>query len=154
MKNKRSENQIKMRTRSLLTLLQHFVVIFVAIKTFFYVDKVDKIFGLWLNNRRFYDQRFRRTEHYTGPPTAVDPGLGPVKNPDNTYNILNQVILHSIVTIRLNSRLCREMSASSCLRLPVMPVTGCWSWSPVDQTTGNSEMAGGRGWERCSRGAG
>ena len=50
MKNERSENKIKMRTKSLLTLLQHFVVIFVAIKTFFYLDKVDNIFGLRLNN--------------------------------------------------------------------------------------------------------
>ena len=81
-----------MRDKSLLTLLQHFVIIFVAIKTFFFLDKVDNIFALGLINKSFYDQRLRKIENYTGPPVSVEPGLGPVKNPDNTYNILNQVI--------------------------------------------------------------
>ena len=81
-----------MRDKSLLTLLQHFVIIFVAIKTFFFLDKVDNIFALGLINKSFFDQRLRRMEHYTGPRLYVEPGLGPVKNTDNTYNILNQVI--------------------------------------------------------------
>ena len=83
-----------MRAKSLLTLLQHILVIFVAIKTALYV-KVDSIFGwTWtFINKSFYDQRLRKIEHYTGPPVSVEPGLGPVKNPDNTYNILNQVTL-------------------------------------------------------------
>ena len=79
-----------MRAKSLLTLLQHFLIIFVAIKTALYL-KVDNILGLGLNNISFYYQRLRRIEHYTGPPISVAPGLGPVKNPDNTYNVLNQV---------------------------------------------------------------
>ena len=100
--NKRSENQIKMRAKSLLTL-QHILFIFVAIKTALYL-KVDNIFGLGLINRSFYYQRLRRIEHYTGPPISVEPGLGPVKNPDNTYNILNQVyfkvtILHLVLSV-------------------------------------------------------
>ena len=90
-----------MRDKSLLTLLQHFVIIFVAIKTFFFLDKVDNIFALGLINKSFYDQRLRRMEHYTGPRLYVEPGLGPVKNPDNTYNILNQVISWSQSQVQL-----------------------------------------------------
>ena len=51
---------------------QHLVVIFVAIKTALYV------------------KRNWRTE-YEVDPIDVESGLGPVKNPDNTYNILNKV---------------------------------------------------------------
>lgn len=42
-----------MRAKSLLTLLQHILLILVAIKTALYL-KVDKIFGLGLNKRNFY----------------------------------------------------------------------------------------------------
>ena len=52
--------------------IQHLVVIFVAIKTALYV------------------KRNWRTE-YEVEPIDVESGLGPVKNPDNTYNILNKV---------------------------------------------------------------
>ena len=52
--------------------IQHLVVIFVAIKTALYV------------------KRNWRTE-YEVEPIDVESGLGPVKNPDNTYNILNRV---------------------------------------------------------------
>ena len=43
-----------MRTKSFLTVFQHFVVIFVAIKTALFVDKVDNVFGSALNNKSFY----------------------------------------------------------------------------------------------------
>ena len=52
--------------------IRHLVVIFVAIKAALYI------------------KRNWRTE-YEVDPINVESGLGPVKNPDNTFNILNQV---------------------------------------------------------------
>ena len=52
--------------------IRHLVVIFVAIKAALYV------------------KRNWRTE-YEADPIDVESGLGPVKNPDNTFNILNKV---------------------------------------------------------------
>ena len=63
--------------------IQHLVIIFVAIKTALYV------------------KRNWRTE-YEVEPIDVESGLGPVKNPDNTYNILNKVrlfVTHATVSI-------------------------------------------------------
>ena len=63
--------------------IQHLVIIFVAIKTALYV------------------KRNWRTK-YEVDPIEVKSGLGPVKNKDNTYNILNKVrifVKQAIVSI-------------------------------------------------------
>ena len=63
--------------------ITHLVIIFVAIKMALYV------------------KRNWRTE-YEVEPIDVESGLGPVKNPDNTYNILNKVrifVKHATVSI-------------------------------------------------------
>ena len=54
--------------------IQHIFVIFVAIKTALYIKR----------NWRTEDEVY---------PIDVESGLGPVRNPDRTYNILNKVTI-------------------------------------------------------------
>ena len=79
--------------KAYLKWIQHFVIIFIAIKTSLYVkvNSYNPIKSLTIFRiKHFHIKRHWRTEYHVEP-ISVEPGLGPVKNPDNTYNVLNQV---------------------------------------------------------------
>ena len=96
--------------------------------------------------KHFPNKRHWGTEHYVQP-ISVEPGLGPVKNPDDTYNVLNKVTSErGILGIKVSF-------AEEC-PLPPVPYWVWWHWLDAGYGEQWTKQQAAQGWLEAEDGWG